>query len=267
MDTNSAAFEKSGNISDNSTDYMLCLALDIGEAMLRNGAEVHRVENTVERLCRAYGAVHAEIFVIPSVLIAAVRMEDGSYSSQMRRVESSGIDLRRVELFNRISRRACKEKPALSELDRMIREAKAKRSLPHWVVVLGAALATGAFAVFFGGTWRDALVAAFIGAVMAMGEKIPFNNHNFFAKVALQSFVAGTLAYLSVLAGIGQNPDGIMMGTIMYSIPGLALGIAARDFFLGDFLAGALKTIQACLAALMIAFGYTLAILAFRGLM
>ena len=258
-------FEPNHSSESETANFMLCLALDIGEGMLRNGAEVHRVEDTVERLCRAYGAVHTEIFVIPSVLIASVRMEDGGYSSQMRRVESSGIDLHKVELYNKISRKACKESLPLSELDRMIKEAKYKKSYPFFLVVLGAALATGGFAFFFGGTWRDALVAAFIGAVMALGEKIPFSNHNFFAKVAIQSFLAGTLAFLSVMCGIGQNVDEIMMGTIMYSIPGLALGIAARDFFLGDLLAGALKTIQACLAALMIAFGYSLAILAFRG--
>ena len=250
---------------DARANYTLSLAVDIGEGMLRNGAEVHRVEDTVKRVCRAYGAVHTEIFVIPSVIIASVRMEDGGYSSQIRRVESSCMDLFKVEMYNKISRKACKELPDLPELDRMIKETKAKKSYPFIVVVLAAALATGSFAFFFGGTWRDALVAAFIGAVMALGEKIPFSNHNFFAKVAMQSFFAGSLAFLAVMCGIGQNVDEIMMGTIMYSIPGLALGIAARDFFLGDLLAGALKTMQACLAALMIAFGYSLAILAFRG--
>ena len=258
-------FEPNRSAGNGQANYMLCLALDIGEAMLRNGAEVHRVEDTVSRLCRAYGAVHTEIFVIPSVIIAAVRMDDGDYSSQIRRVESSGTDLYKVEIYNKISRKACKEKIPLCELDQMIKDAKKKKSYPFFLIVLGAALATGSFSFFFGGTWRDALVAAIIGAVMALGEKIPFSNKNFFAKVAIQSFAAGTLAFLAVMCGIGLGTDEIMMGTIMYSIPGLALGIAARDFFLGDLLAGTLKTIQACLAALMIAFGYSLAILAFRG--
>jgi len=267
LDINLSQSKKQCDISDNYTDYMLCLALDIGEAMLVNGAEVHRVENTVSRLCRAYGAEHTEIFVIPSVIIAAVRMGDGSYSSQMRRVESSGMDLYKVELYNKISRKACKEIPPLFELEHMILETKNKKSYPYFVVVLGAALATGSFAVFFGGTWRDAVVAAIIGMIMALGEKIPFSNQNQFAKVAIQSFVAGTLAYVFVLAGVGLNVDEIMMGTIMYSIPGLALGIAARDFFLGDFIAGALKTIHVIIVTLMIAFGYSLAFLVFRGAM
>ena len=80
-------------------EYLLCLALDVGEGMLKNGGEVSRVENTVERICKAYGAVHVEVFSIISVIHAAVRMPDGSYSSQMRRVKSSSNDLYRLELL------------------------------------------------------------------------------------------------------------------------------------------------------------------------
>ena len=35
------------------TEYLLCLALDVGEGMLRNGGEIGRVEDTIERICRA----------------------------------------------------------------------------------------------------------------------------------------------------------------------------------------------------------------------
>jgi uncharacterized membrane protein YjjP (DUF1212 family) len=241
--------------------------MDIGETMLKNGAEVHRVEDTIARLCRAYGAVHTEIFAISTMIIAAVRMENGEYSSQMRRVGSSENNMHKVELFNEISRKACKEKPELSVLDDMIKKAKQKKTYPYWVVCCGAALATGILAVFFGGSWRDAIVAAVIGAIIALGEKIPAKNVNDFAKITLQSFVAGSLACIAVWAGIGQNPDKIMMGTIMYSIPGLTMGIAMRDLFYSDFIAGSLKIIQACLTSLMIALGYFLAMIVFKGVL
>lgn len=40
-------------------ETVLRLALDVGEGMLKNGGEVSRVENTIERICRAWGAVRA----------------------------------------------------------------------------------------------------------------------------------------------------------------------------------------------------------------
>ena len=61
---------------DNFADYLLCLALDVGEGMLKNGGEVGRVEDTIERICRAYGAQHVEVFTIVSMITAAVRMPD-----------------------------------------------------------------------------------------------------------------------------------------------------------------------------------------------
>ena len=92
------------SFSDHTAEYLLCLALDIGEGMLKCGAEIHRVEDTIERVCKAYGAVHVEIFAIPSVIISAIRMGNGENSSQVRRVKKGGNNLTLLERFNEISR-------------------------------------------------------------------------------------------------------------------------------------------------------------------
>jgi uncharacterized membrane protein YjjP (DUF1212 family) len=244
---------------------MLCLALDVGEGILKYGGEINRVENTIERICKAYGASHVEIFAIPSVIIAAVRMKDGEYSSQIRRIHTVENDLAMVERYNAISYTICREAPELDEFDKMIHESKTKRAMPSWVSLLGAAMAAGSFAVFFGGSWRDGIVACVIGVVMTLLDKIRVNQVNRFAKTALQSFFGGVLAYLSVMLGLGDNAGMIIIGTIMLLIPGLYFGTALRDLLCGDFLAGSLKTVQALLIALMIAFGYLLAMLVTGG--
>ena len=107
-------------------DKVLCVALDVGENLLHCGGEINRVENTIERVCRAYGAKHVEVFTITSVIIAEVRMTDGSYSSQMRRVPQAKIsnDLSKLERFNAISRRICTEKIEPEEAFALIKKAK-----------------------------------------------------------------------------------------------------------------------------------------------
>lgn len=260
--------DKSNDKNQYSDDYaerMLCLALDVGEGILRYGGEINRVEDTVERICKAYGAAHVEIFAIPSVIIAAVRMMDGGYSSQIRRIHTIENDLAKIEQFNAISYTICRQAPSLDEFEQMIREAKTKRALPVWVGFLGAAMASGSFAVFFGGSWRDGLVAFIIGAIMTLFDKIKVKQVNRFAKTALQSFFGGLLSYVSVIIGLGDNAGMIIIGTIMLLIPGLYFGTALRDLLCGDFLAGSLKTVQALLMALMIAFGYLLAMLVTGG--
>lgn len=250
-----------------SADRLLCFALDIGEGMLKSGGEIHRVEDTLERICRAYGAEHTEIFAIPSLILAAVRMPNGEYSSQIRRIRTIGNDLYRLELWNAVSRRICRETPCPEQVHDMICQAKSKRAYPAWLGYPAAALAAGTFAVFFGGSWRDGCLAALIGLAVFGMDRLPFRQMNRLAKLVLQSFLSGVLACLSVFVGLGQNVGTIMIGTIMLIIPGLSFGTALRDLLCGDILAGTLKIVQCGLSALLIAAGYLLAMLVTGGAM
>ena len=247
-------------VGDSYADRLLCLALDIGEAILESGGEVHRVENTIERICRAYGAVHVEVFVITSLVMASVRMEDNSYSSQIRRVYNSSNRLSRLENFNRISREICRDTPSFEEVDRRIKEEKKRKGMPLWRMMLWYALIGGSFAVLFGGSLWDCAAAALVSAILALIGSIRSDYINPLAKTLVLSFVAGVLSYVSVLIGLGRNADMIMIGTIMLLIPGIAFGNAMRDLLCGDLLAGILKTVQSCLSAVLIAAGYSIAI-------
>ena len=248
------------------TDRMLCLALDIGEHMLRCGGEIHRIEDTLERICRAYGAAHVEIFTITSLVMAAVRMPDGSYSSQIRRVYSSSKDLYRLEQFNAISRRICTEKLPLDEVERLITQAKRARPYSSLWVTIGSIIAAGAFALFFGGSWRDGLAAALVGLVLALLDRIEFRAINQMAKTVLLSFVLGILSFLTVKIGLGQNTGFVTIGAIMLLIPGVDTGNALRDLLCGNLLSGTLRIVQAMLLAVMIAFGYAASVLVTGGL-
>ena len=92
---------------ENFTEHLLRLTLDVGEGMLRCGAEISRIEDTIERICYAYGAAHVEVFSIISFINVTLRMPDGSYSSQMRRIRTTGTNLSLLEGYNALSRRIC----------------------------------------------------------------------------------------------------------------------------------------------------------------
>lgn len=246
-------------LNSKNTEYLLCLALDIGEGMLKNGAEVSRVEDTIERICKAYGAVHVEVFSIISYIHAALRMPDGSYSSQLRRVRSTGTNLSTLERLNSLSREICRTTPPLAEFDKKIHELKKQQGYPVWFRILASALAVGSFCVFFGGSIIDALIAAFAGVGISILDIYAPKRVNALAKTVLSAFLASMITALAVLMDIGANPDFIIIGAIMLLVQGLAFGTALRDLLCGDLLTGILKTLQAMLGALMIAFGYMLA--------
>lgn len=240
-------------------EYLLCLALDVGEGMLKNGGDVNRVEDTIERICRAYGAEHVEVFTIISVINAAVRMPDGSYSSQLRRVKSTSNNLGKLERLNALSRDICREKPSLDDFDERLHQLKNNTEYSRGVIIATSAVAAAAFTLLFGGKAADALVSGAIGAVISLIEFASKDKFNIMARIVLSAFVATLMSAVAVkYLGIAGSHDTIMSGVIMLLVPGMAFGTAMRDLFYGDLIAGALKTLQAVLSSLMIAFGFML---------
>lgn len=242
-------------------DNVVRIALDIGEGMLKSDAEVHRVEVAIDKICRAYGAAHVDVFTIQSLILTAVYMPDGSHSTQSRRIFTISTNLTRIEEYNALSRQICAEKLSIDEVDARIRQIKQKSAYPLPIIVLGNMLGAGSFAVFFGGTLRDGVAAAVIGIAVALLNAVNFESFNRMIKTLLISLVSGLLSCLAVRCGLGENLDMILIGEIMLMIPGLSLGNAMRDLLWGDTLTGSSKVVQAVVVAVMIAVGLALALL------
>ncbi|MBP3370885.1 MAG: threonine/serine exporter family protein [Clostridia bacterium] len=244
--------------SDSIADNVLRIALDIGEGLLRSGAEIHRVELAIERISKAYGASHVEVFSIHSLIIASVRMADGGYSSQTRRITNLSNHLMCLERYNNLSREICASPISFEEVDEKIREIKKKSKYPFALTLLGNTLAASGFAVLFGGSLRDAGAAAIIAVIISFISLIKTRYFNDTTKTLFLSFISGILTCLSVIVGLAENMDMVAIGTIMLLIPGLWLGNATRDLLYGDTLAGTVKTVHACITAIMIAIGYAI---------
>ncbi len=246
-----------------TADYILSKALDVGENILRCGGESHRIEDTVERICSAYGAVHTDVFALPSLVVAGIRMADGTTSSQVRRVYKTSNNMYKLDEMNRISRDVCCGKISLEDVEEKIDVALHTKPFPKYLSIVGGVVAAGAFAVFFGGNLWDALAAAIAGFFVSVMNRQKMNMINKMLFTVAQSFVGAICGLLLVHFGIGQNIDMVMIGTIMLLIPGLAFGNAVRDLLFGDTVSGIIQLVQAILTAVMVAFGYIVAIMFF----
>lgn len=247
-----------------TADYVLSKALDIGENILRCGGESHRIEDTVERICSAHGAVHTDVFALPSLVIAGVRFSDGTTASQVRRIYKTSNNMYKLDEMNKISRDVCNGVIALEDVDAKIYSALHNKPFPKYLSILGGVIAAGAFAVFFGGNMWDALAAAIAGFFVSVMNRHKINLLNKMLYTVAQAFVGAICGLLLVHYGIGQNLDMVMIGTIMLLIPGLAFGNAVRDLLFGDTVSGVIQLVQAILVAVMVAFGYIVAIMFFE---
>lgn len=246
-----------------TADYILSKALDIGENILRCGGESHRIEDTIERICTAYGAVHTDVFALPSLVIAGIRMADGTTSSQVRRVYKTSNNMYKLDEMNSISRDVCNGIIPLEDVEVKIYSALHTKPFPKYLSIVGGVIAAGGFAVFFGGNLWDALAAAIAGFFVSVMNRQKINLMNKMLYTVAQSFVGALCGLLLVQFGIGQNIDMVMIGTIMLLIPGLAFGNAVRDLLFGDTVSGIIQLVQAILTAVMVAFGYIVAIMFF----
>lgn len=260
MQNSSIKFDFDESMAESYADIVLCTALDIGEHLLKNGAEVSRVEDTIERICFAYGAARVESFAITTLIVASVRMKNGEHSEQMRHIKSSDMNLHRVEMLNNISREICQDGIPISEAREKIERYKRSKPYPEAVQIIGQVFVVFGFTLFFGGGWLDGIAAGLIALIVALVSRIdlPFNKGNL--QIIIRSFIAGALSELSVNIGFAQNLDCVLIGTIMMLIPGLALGTAVYDMFNGNLISGMMRALQCLVLAVFIAIGYAAAL-------
>ena len=103
---------------------VLKYAMEIGECMLVSGAGVSRVEDTISRICKAYGAKEANVFSITSSIVTTIEDEKGEILTQTKRIRSYKTDFTKLDELNQLSRYMCKELPEEEEVKRKIAEIK-----------------------------------------------------------------------------------------------------------------------------------------------
>lgn len=234
--------------------------LNLGEMMLRAGAEIKRVEDTMIRMGTAYGAVKMNVFVITSSIVVTMAFSDGRKITQTRRItEESGTDFEKLEALNELSRTCCEEPIPTSELKKKI-EYLDRKSLQSQIL-LGSVLAAGSFAIFFGGTIWDGICAAVFGLIICILQKKlkPLCPNNVIFNL-LCSFITGVGICLFAKWYPVVHADKIMIGDIMLLIPGIAMTNSVRDILVGDTISGVMRLIESLLWAGSIACGFMLAI-------
>ncbi len=243
------------------TEQVLGLALDLGKSMVKCGAEMNRVEDTVFRVGYAYGMKSTEVFSIVSMITATVTDENGRTHTQTRRMYSYSVNFEKLERLNAFSRKICKEIPDVEIARKELAEISASSKPLGLFNGFGYVLAASAFALFFGGTFKDALavipIAIFIYLMNAF-VKVSGASKLFFT--ALTSAVSGAMALIFVHIGFGDNADMIMIGAVMLSIPGLMLINSVREMLCGDLMSGILRLAESVILALAIACGFAIPI-------
>lgn len=241
-------------------DYhgLLNLATELGCRLMESGAEIYRVEDSVLRLMRAYGARDAQIFAIPSSITVSLSGENGEPITRLCRADAHGIDLDRLELYNALCRRLCEQTPPVEQAQKEL--AQLHDNCPKFhplAVMLGHFLIGAFFTPFFGGSLVDALCGGLCGLFIYFANRFlsSLAGPNVFFRTLLAATVSSLAAQLLVRFGVGQQIDTITIGALMILVPGVSLTTAMREVMAGDLVSGVSHTAESLLTATAIALG------------
>ena len=236
--------------------------LDIGESMLISGAENYRIEDSLYRMCRSYGFVKYDVFVIPSNIQITVETENGDIITQVRHIENADIDFDQLDYMNNLCRYICSHTPDEAELQKKYQEVK-NRPPQHPAAKYFASVMGGTgFAVFFGCNFKDAIVAVIVSLmIVVVGKWLEKREGNLFVYNTILSFLSEVIIVLSVRNGFADHPERIMIGIVMLLISGLSTTNGIREILQKDYISGFINIMNSILGAAGIAVGTALAML------
>ncbi len=238
----------------------------IGYRLLSSGAEIYRVEDTVQRLLSGYG-IKGDVFALPNSLIVSLTDENGcSHTRMLRTGYANRTDIESIEQYNALSRKICAEPPDPERLPELIDGTEKQcRRYPIPVLLLGYFVSAFFFTFFFGGGILEALVAGVAGTLAGFCVmRLNRLNVNFFFKTVAAAAALGAAAYLLYVLGMPINVDIAVIGGLMVLVPGLVFTNFMCDLIRGDALAGVSTFFRAILTATAIVVGIGISLSLFR---
>ncbi|MBR5604773.1 MAG: threonine/serine exporter family protein [Bacteroidales bacterium] len=231
---------------------ILNLAYEAGSIMLENGAEISRVEDTIQRIAGHYGFDDMNVFVLSNGIIATA---DTYARSKFIPIRGSSLD--KVVAVNQLSRDVTQGKcDDIDQLEERIRQIRAMKNKPALEQIIASALGSAAFCIIFGGSFFDSLIS--MAAGLLLWVFMIYVGHRHLSRI-VSTVIGGIIATFFSIGmyrlGLGSHLSNIIIGSIIPLIPGLSFTNGIRDLANEDYLSGITRLLDAMLTFLCIALG------------
>ena len=235
---------------------LMDLVSAIASKLAVSGAETYRVEESVRRICAAYG-LDARVYAIPHSLFITIMIPGERPMTQLCRMDHLGTDLEAVEQYSNLSRKICACTPDPADaLSWIHSEQKTRKQYTLAFCLLGSFLGGCGYAIFFGGSLIDSLCSGVCGILICLVNYYlgKLNVNMFFSTIAA-AFIMAFSAYTMGAFGIADNTGPVIIGALMSLVPGWLFTNAMRDIIFGDTNSGINRIVQVFLIAAALALG------------
>lgn len=235
---------------------VLKIASLAGRVMLENGAEIYRVEQTVQYVCKAFAVERCECYAMPTGINISIVDTAGQIYTMVQRITDRQMNLHKIELMNTFSRALVHGDLTIAAAQERLESIQNRPSYAPWTIVLASAVSTGAFAVTFGGGVREFGCAFLSGCALrillmrlnALGLNAFFNN-------LIGGMTAAFLGWLFLIIGWSGNQPVVTISALMLLVPGLLITNGIRDIAAGDLVSGTSRCIEAFFIAIALSAG------------
>ncbi|MDO5418138.1 MAG: threonine/serine exporter family protein [Lachnospiraceae bacterium] len=230
--------------------------MQAGHILLENGAEISRVEETMDRICHHYGVKSENSFVLSNGIFMTSGSEREEIFAKVQHIPVSGTHLNRVAAVNQLSREIAEGRYTPEEVLERLAQIRVMPGKTKTMQILASGVGSACFCFLFGGTLRDS-TAAFLAGVL-LYVYVLFLSSPHLSKIvgnigggALVTFFCMMMQQIH----FGQNLNFMIIGSIMPLIPGVAFTNAIRDIADGDYISGSVRMLDAMLVFFCIAMG------------
>lgn len=236
-------------------EKLVGVVLLAGELLLTCGAEMYRVEETIERMGISAGFMQVESFATPTGLFISLHAPDGRVYTRVRRIRRSYNNLALISEINAISRAFSLGEVNVDDIQKRLENLERQGSPANFKRYLIGGMGAAAFTLLYMGNVLEAFIAGIVGTIVLLAgaklEDYPIPN-------ALQAAISATIAaglvkMVALLVEINANVT--TLGAVMVLAPGVVMTTAIRDMLSGELVSGVTRGAEALSIAVGIATG------------
>lgn len=232
-------------------------AMEAGHVLLENGAEIARVEETMDRISRHFGVDFGDFFVLSNGIFTTGGYEADGQFARVKHIPVRGTQLDKVVEINTLSRDIAAGKyETLESVKRRLQEIRRMPGQSRWLQVGASGLGSASFSYLFGGSLMDAAAAGLAGVVLYLFLMFVFpSDMSKIVSNILGGAIVTCMCLLCYGAGIGEHLNFMIIGSIIPLVPGVPFTNGIRDIGNGDYISGGVRLLDAILVFLCIAIG------------
>ena len=247
-------------------DYILDFCKELGKQMIVAGANIERVNMTIERICHAYGLHDVTCANLTTRIYISAKDENKNYASRQTDVPPQNINLERLKKLNNLSYFVKDNTPDVTTLYDLLHQVKSN-DFPWWVILIGFIVAMAGLARIFNAGYAEILIVE-LNTLILFGLSKAFSrvHINKILTNLVSMFIVSSIAMLFYSAHFINSFYIVVITNAFYLIPGIPMINCARNLLCGNEMNGVIDLLKVLLEVCSIVAGVAAAYAVFGGL-